>query len=615
MKNNIDKENNTLKIITSFILLITIVILILICLKPNSKNNYEKKEKKIHFAELAIELKVNEEKEVKIQNESNEKISFNKENDNIKITCNEEKCLIKALQIGTSAVEAKTQNEKSTLKIKIIGDKEIYYYKDETVLMSYEKKENPIYVYNCQTANCKAIENTNYNLLIKDEDYYIINLKSQTKVKINNLDNITNIQINDDENKVFGFILDNKEFFNLELNKATIKLNNDETFGTFLPFLNAIVVNNNDGLIKDINNNNIIFTAKNYIVDINLINLNQHYYYLVTTDPIDQINNLYDKSWNLKLSNFHEYNIFNNQLIINDEKYIYTYNEKIEKTKQSKKYQLVGNILDQYIIVIDNNDLNLINYNEELIHKFTTLNDKTTYHKYLSGYYEENNIKGIYAVVEDKTLGKNNNGEPLGYEYYFDPENNQSGKIKTVIGGYAKPILYLYPEKDNTKISIIFAKNQLLSTTYPKYKQKWEVNANKDGSLYINDQYYYALYWEENKYQYKNFEEGFYVTKDNAINFLEEKLTILGLNAKERNEFIMYWLPVLEKNEKSLVYFEQTTERENFNKLLIEPKPDSLLRIAIHIKKVDKEIKIKEQVLNTFKRNGFTAVEWGGISY
>ena len=43
MKNNIDKENNTLKIITSFILLITIVILILICLKPNSKNNYEKK--------------------------------------------------------------------------------------------------------------------------------------------------------------------------------------------------------------------------------------------------------------------------------------------------------------------------------------------------------------------------------------------------------------------------------------------------------------------------------------------------------------------------------------------------------------------------------------------
>lgn len=615
MVNNINKENNTLKIITSFILLITIIILMLVCLKINTKNNFEKKHKKIYFAELAIELKVNEEKEIKIQNKNNEEISFKKENDNIEIKCNNEKCLVKALKIGTSAIEAKTKNGKSNLKIKIIGNKEIYYYNYENVEMSYENKENPIYVYNCQTANCKAIENTNYNLLIKDEDYYIINLKSQEKVKINNLDNITNIQINDDENKVYGFSLDNKEFFNLKFNRTTIKLNNDETFGTFLPFLNAIIVNNNEGLIKDINNNNIIFTAQNYIVDVKQINLNQQCYYLITTDPSDQINNLYDKNWNLKLNNFGEYNTLNDQLIINDENYIYTYNEKIEKIKQSKKYQLVGNILDQYIIVIDNNDLNLINYNEELIHKFTTLNDKTTYHKYLSGYYEENNIKGIYAIVEDETLGKNSNNEPLGYEYYFDPKNNQSGKIKTVIGGYAKPILYLYPEKDNTKISISFAKNQLLSTTYPKYKQKWIVNANKDGSLYIDNQYYYALYWEENKYQHQNFKEGFYVTKDNAINFLEEKLTILGLNAKERNEFIMYWLPILEKNEQSLVYFEQTKERENFNKLLVEPKPDSLLRIAIHIKKVEKEIKIKEQVLNTFKRTGFTAVEWGGISY
>ena len=75
----------------------------------------------------------------------------------------------------------------------------------------------------------------------------------------------------------------------------------------------------------------------------------------------------------------------------------------------------------------------------------------------------------------------------------------------------------------------------------------------------------------------------------------------------------MYWLPVLEKNEKSLVYFETTEEREEFNKLDISPKPDSLLRIAIHVKKVDKKTSIKEQKLKTFKRTGFTAIEWGGV--
>ena len=75
----------------------------------------------------------------------------------------------------------------------------------------------------------------------------------------------------------------------------------------------------------------------------------------------------------------------------------------------------------------------------------------------------------------------------------------------------------------------------------------------------------------------------------------------------------MYWLPILEKNGKNLVYFELTDEREAYNKLIIEPKVDSLLRVAMHVKKVDQEVNIKEQKLPTFKRKGFTAVEWGGV--
>ena len=66
-------------------------------------------------------------------------------------------------------------------------------------------------------------------------------------------------------------------------------------------------------------------------------------------------------------------------------------------------------------------------------------------------------------------------------------------------------------------------------------------------------------------------------------------------------------------NEKNLVYFELTSSREVYNKLIINPKPDSLLRVAIHIKKVDKEVSIKEQKLKTFERKGFAAIEWGGV--
>ena len=87
------------------------------------------------------------------------------------------------------------------------------------------------------------------------------------------------------------------------------------------------------------------------------------------------------------------------------------------------------------------------------------------------------------------------------------------------------------------------------------------------------------------------------------------------MNERESNEFIMYWLPILENNEKSLVYFELTEEKENSNKLIIEPKPDSMLRVTMHVKKVSDWGNIREQKLPQFKRDGFVAVEWGGLVY
>ena len=75
-------------------------------------------------------------------------------------------------------------------------------------------------------------------------------------------------------------------------------------------------------------------------------------------------------------------------------------------------------------------------------------------------------------------------------------------------------------------------------------------------------------------YSINNFKTPKTVEDKDAIDFLEQKLDYIGLSAKERNEFIMYWLPVLEKNGKSLVYFELTDEREAYNKINISPKPD-----------------------------------------
>ena len=209
-----------------------------------------------------------------------------------------------------------------------------------------------------------------------------------------------------------------------------------------------------------------------------------------------------------------------------------------------------------------------------------------------------------YEIAISKEINKNTKVE---HEYNIISKENCIPNVAY------KPVLYLYPE-EKSNITVNFEKEENLTTTYPKFKDEWKVTAYPNGDLYDkNGKYYYGLYWEENTYNKVNFEEGFYVSKDNAIQFLEEKLSTIGLNPKERNEFIMYWLPILEKNEHNLVYFELTEELQKSNKLIINPKPDTLIRIRIHVKKVNKRENIKEQKLPSYERNGFTAVEWGGV--
>ena len=200
-------------------------------------------------------------------------------------------------------------------------------------------------------------------------------------------------------------------------------------------------------------------------------------------------------------------------------------------------------------------------------------------------------------------------------EVIYDASTKKGEVKESYCGGIAKPILYLYPNK-TTKVTVSFDHPEYLETTYPKFTGKWEVTAHKNGDLYDSkDNYYYGLYWDEKKVHEVDFSTGYYVESDDAIEFLEKKLSYIGLSPKERNEFIMYWLPKLEKNGKSLVYFELTEERESYNKINITPKPDSLLRLVIHIKKVDKKVEIPKQSLTKFQRKGFVAVEWGGVEY
>ena len=46
--------------------------------------------------------------------------------------------------------------------------------------------------------------------------------------------------------------------------------------------------------------------------------------------------------------------------------------------------------------------------------------------------------------------------------------------------------------------------------------------------------------------------------------------------------------------------------------LEITPVPDTIIRIMMVVKKINKPLDVKEQVLTSVERKGFTVVEWGG---
>ena len=179
-----------------------------------------------------------------------------------------------------------------------------------------------------------------------------------------------------------------------------------------------------------------------------------------------------------------------------------------------------------------------------------------------------------------------------------------------------KPIIYFYPEEE-MDLTVTFVNEDMLTTTYPKYDGGWNIHLKEDGTFTVpgSDREYYGLYYEAISDYECTFDEGFYVTSENAASFLDEKMDYMGFTNRETDEFIMYWLPILESNEKSLVYFEQTEERNEDAPLIFSTEPDTLIRTMIHIKKVDAATTIKEQTLTHYERNGFTVTEWGGVEH
>ncbi|MDD3393991.1 MAG: S-layer homology domain-containing protein [Anaerotignum sp.] len=224
---------------------------------------------------------------------------------------------------------------------------------------------------------------------------------------------------------------------------------------------------------------------------------------------------------------------------------------------------------------------------------------------YPDGYLKIARVNGLITSQLPDKLASRGDIAVILYNVY-----NHETKFQYFTGA-RKPVIYLYPQKE-TDVNVKVSFDGDFTFTYPEYNDGWDVTAKTDGTLISGTTEYPYLFWEGKVLHYSpKFDEGFLVSRKETVSFLEEKLKILGLNQKERADFITYWAPQLIKNDFNIIKFD-TEEYASKVSLNIEPQPDCMVRVFMIYKAANGNESIKKQELNRVERKGFVAVEWGG---
>ena len=312
--------------------------------------------------------------------------------------------------------------------------------------------------------------------------------------------------------------------------------------------------------------------------------------------------------------------------------------EKIEVEVGSVvKVTYKGGVMESYPAQVHatswklSDDLRHMEYTEQWI-------DKTTAEKYDHNIFDHIKITKIYSncffartvipmPYEIKLNGILSEewcvGDQVTADYsiiYYDDKNNRVEVDFTSVeasdwrpdpNAAYKPVIYLYPEQ-KTEVSVNLDVNGRLTCTYPAYKKGWEVTATPDGTLTdVNGQTYNYLYWEGEIYAQYDLSKGFCIKGEDTAEFLEDALEKLGLTRREANEFIVYWLPMMEQNPYNIISFQTDSYTDNA-KLMVNPAPDTLIRVFMAWQSANQYTELDKQELTAPERTGFTVVEWGG---
>ena len=109
-------------------------------------------------------------------------------------------------------------------------------------------------------------------------------------------------------------------------------------------------------------------------------------------------------------------------------------------------------------------------------------------------------------------------------------------------------------------------------------------------------------------------EFGWQVAGTDLSSFFKNNLEALLFSQKEIEDFIDYWIPLLDTSRFYVIYPSFNEELEDIIALRFSKEPDNLIRVFYLIEEQKDTRSIEPPQLRIFKREGFVVLEWGVIN-